>query len=96
MLQRSTGWNLGIAVLPDALKRTHALFNRIENLKAPIVAGIHGFCLGGGLELALACHYRIAVNNDATRIGFPEVNLGLKGIYTRVLTVFGAGLIPIL
>ena len=65
------------AVLPDALRRTHALFNRIENLKAPFVCGIHGFCLGGGLELALACHYRIAVNDDKTRIGFPEVNLGI-------------------
>lgn len=65
------------AILPDALRRTHALFLRIENLKAPMVCGIQGFCLGGGLELALACHYRIAVNNDATRIGFPEVNLGI-------------------
>ncbi len=65
------------SVLPEALKRTHALFTRIENLKVPVVAGIHGFCLGGGLELALACHYRIAVNDDKTRIGFPEVNLGI-------------------
>lgn len=65
------------SVLPEALRRTHALFARIENLKIPFVAGIHGFCLGGGLELALACHYRIAVNDDKTRIGFPEVNLGI-------------------
>ncbi|ODT48961.1 3-hydroxyacyl-CoA dehydrogenase NAD-binding domain-containing protein [Devosia sp. 63-57] len=65
------------SVLTEALKRTHALFWRIENLKVPVVAGIHGFCLGGGLELALACHYRIAVNDDKTRIGFPEVNLGI-------------------
>jgi 3-hydroxyacyl-CoA dehydrogenase/enoyl-CoA hydratase/3-hydroxybutyryl-CoA epimerase len=65
------------SVLPEALKRTHALFARIENLSIPVVAGIHGFCLGGGLELALACHYRIAVNDDKTRIGFPEVNLGI-------------------
>lgn len=64
-------------VLPEALKRTHALFARIENLKIPVVAGIHGFCLGGGLELALACHYRVAVNDDKTRIGFPEVGLGI-------------------
>jgi 3-hydroxyacyl-CoA dehydrogenase / enoyl-CoA hydratase / 3-hydroxybutyryl-CoA epimerase len=64
-------------ILPDALRRTHALMDRIEKLRAPIVAGIHGFCLGGGLELALACHYRIAVNDDKTRIGFPEVNLGI-------------------
>ncbi|MDB5585988.1 MAG: 3-hydroxyacyl-CoA dehydrogenase [Devosia sp.] len=65
------------SVLPEALKRTHALFQRIENLKIPMIAGIHGFCLGGGLELALACHYRIAVNDDKTRIGFPEVGLGI-------------------
>lgn len=65
------------SVLPEALRRTHQLFTRIENLKIPFVAGIHGFCLGGGLELALACHYRIAVNDDKTRIGFPEVNLGI-------------------
>ncbi|CDP52876.1 3-hydroxybutyryl-CoA epimerase [Devosia sp. DBB001] len=65
------------SILPEALRRTHAIFQRIENLKVPFVAGIHGFCLGGGLELALACHYRIAVNNDKTRIGFPEVNLGI-------------------
>ena len=64
-------------VLPGALQRAHALFDRIENLKAPFVCGIHGFCLGGGLELALASHYRIAVNNEQTRIGFPEVNLGI-------------------
>ena len=65
------------AVLPDALRRTHALFQRIENMQVPVVAGIHGFCLGGGLELALACHYRVAVNDDRTRLGFPEVNLGI-------------------
>ena len=64
-------------VLPEALRRAHALFDRIEALKVPFVSGIHGFCLGGGLELALASHYRIAVNTDATRIGFPEINLGI-------------------
>jgi 3-hydroxyacyl-CoA dehydrogenase/enoyl-CoA hydratase/3-hydroxybutyryl-CoA epimerase len=65
------------SILPEALRRTHAIMQRIENLRAPIVAGIHGFCLGGGLELALACHYRVAVNDERTRIGFPEVNLGI-------------------
>lgn len=65
------------SILPEALNRTHAVLQRIENLKVPVVAGIHGFCLGGGLELALACHYRIAVNNEQTKIGFPEVNLGI-------------------
>lgn len=65
------------AILPEALKRAHAVMDRIENMKAPVIAAIHGFCLGGGLELALACHYRIAVNDDKTRVGFPEVNLGI-------------------
>src|SRR5262245_61932320 len=65
------------AVLPEALKRAHAVVDRLENMKAPVVAAIHGFCLGGGLELALGCHYRIAVNDEKTRVGFPEVNLGI-------------------
>ena len=65
------------AVLPEALKRAHAVMDRLETMKAPVVAAIHGFALGGGLELALACHYRIAVNDDKTRVGFPEVNLGI-------------------
>ena len=65
------------AVLPEALKRAHQVMDRIENMKAPVIAAIHGFCLGGGFELALACHYRIAVNDEKTRLGFPEVNLGI-------------------
>jgi 3-hydroxyacyl-CoA dehydrogenase/enoyl-CoA hydratase/3-hydroxybutyryl-CoA epimerase len=65
------------AILPEALRRAHAVMDRIETMKAPVVAAIHGFALGGGLELALACHYRIAVNDDKTRVGFPEVNLGI-------------------
>jgi len=49
--------------------------NLIESIDVPVVAAIHGFCLGGGLELALACDFRIA-HSDA-QLGFPEVNLGL-------------------
>ncbi len=65
------------AVMRPALVKAHALFDRIENLAVPFVCGIHGFCLGGGLELALACHYRVAVNDEKTRIGFPEIKLGI-------------------
>ncbi len=57
--------------------RVHELFNTIEKLPFPVVAAIHGACLGGGLELALACHFRVASDDPLTRLGFPEVNLGL-------------------
>ena len=43
----------------------------------PVVAAIHGVCVGGGFELILACHYRIATRDSATRVGFPEVKLGI-------------------
>jgi 3-hydroxyacyl-CoA dehydrogenase/enoyl-CoA hydratase/3-hydroxybutyryl-CoA epimerase len=55
--------------------RAHAVIDRLEGLKIPTVAVIHGFCLGGGLEVALACQSRIAI--DGARFGFPEVLLGL-------------------
>uniref|UniRef100_A0A0K0EFI9 Trifunctional enzyme subunit alpha, mitochondrial n=2 Tax=Strongyloides stercoralis TaxID=6248 RepID=A0A0K0EFI9_STRER len=54
-----------------------AQFARLEGSKKPIVAAIMGPCMGGGLELALACHYRIAVNNGSTALALPEVMLGL-------------------
>lgn len=55
--------------------RAHAVIDRMEGLRIPTVAVIHGFCLGGGLEVALACQMRIAI--DDARFGFPEVMLGL-------------------
>lgn len=55
--------------------RAHAVIDRMEALRIPKVAVIHGFCLGGGLEVALACQMRIAI--DDARFGFPEVMLGL-------------------
>lgn len=61
----------------DKIKQGLAVFSRLENLKCPTVAAIHGFCLGGGLELALSCDYIIAMNTPETRVGFPEVKLGI-------------------
>ena len=61
----------------DSLKPVNAMLDRIERLPVPVVAAIHGACVGGGLELILACHYRIATRDDATRVGFPEVKLGI-------------------
>ena len=58
------------------INRAHSIFNNIEKLKCPTVALIHGFCLGGGMELSLACRYRIA-EEDSSRLGLPEVKLGI-------------------
>ncbi len=51
------------------------LFDFVENLKTPTIAAVNGFALGGGLELALACHFRIA--SDNAKMGLPEVSLGV-------------------
>lgn len=58
-------------------RRAHDLLGRVREAAIPFVAALHGPALGGGLELALACSYRIATDHDATRFGLPEVNLGL-------------------
>ncbi len=53
------------------------MVSRMETLPKPVVAAIHGACLGGGLELALACSYRVASDHPKTQLGLPEVQLGL-------------------
>jgi len=62
----------------ELARRGQGFMNRIENLKCPTVAVIHGPCMGGGTELALACDYRIALDDDRTSIGLPEVQLGIN------------------
>jgi 3-hydroxyacyl-CoA dehydrogenase/enoyl-CoA hydratase/3-hydroxybutyryl-CoA epimerase len=62
-------------LVEEAIGRAHAVIDRLEALRIPTVAVIHGFCLGGGLEVALACQMRIAI--DGARFGFPEIMLGL-------------------
>jgi enoyl-CoA hydratase len=51
------------------------LFDFVENLKTPVVAAVNGFALGGGLELAMSCHFRVA--SDNAKMGLPEVSLGV-------------------
>ncbi|MFN1582458.1 fatty acid oxidation complex subunit alpha FadJ [Vibrio rotiferianus] len=58
-------------------KQGQELFQQLSELPYPVVAAIHGPCLGGGLELALACDYRVCTDSDKTRLGLPEVQLGL-------------------
>jgi 3-hydroxyacyl-CoA dehydrogenase/enoyl-CoA hydratase/3-hydroxybutyryl-CoA epimerase len=74
-----------------------ALLRRLETLPKPVVAALNGTALGGGLELALACHHRIALNEERLQLGFPEVGLGLlPGAGGVVRTVRLIGLQPAL
>jgi len=69
------------------------VFNRLAALKVPTVAAIHGACAGGGYEITLACDYRVASDDSATRIGLPETTLGLVpawGGTTRLPRLIGA------
>jgi 3-hydroxyacyl-CoA dehydrogenase / enoyl-CoA hydratase / 3-hydroxybutyryl-CoA epimerase len=59
------------------IQKGQGILDRLERLNCPTVALINGFCLGGGTELALACDYRIALDEPRTRIGLPEVKLGI-------------------
>jgi 3-hydroxyacyl-CoA dehydrogenase / enoyl-CoA hydratase / 3-hydroxybutyryl-CoA epimerase len=58
-------------------KQGHQVFARLESLNMPVIAAIHGACLGGGLELALACSHRVCTDASITRLGLPEVQLGV-------------------
>jgi 3-hydroxyacyl-CoA dehydrogenase/enoyl-CoA hydratase/3-hydroxybutyryl-CoA epimerase len=63
--------------LEEVIEVGQQTFNRIEKLTIPTTSAIHGACLGGGLELSLACNYRVASRDSCTKIGLPEVMLGI-------------------
>ncbi|KPZ68017.1 MULTISPECIES: fatty acid oxidation complex subunit alpha FadJ [Shewanella] len=66
-----------VAAAKELSQQGHVVFNELENLSIPVVAAINGACLGGGLELALACHLRVCTDDKKTIMGVPEVQLGL-------------------
>jgi 3-hydroxyacyl-CoA dehydrogenase / enoyl-CoA hydratase / 3-hydroxybutyryl-CoA epimerase len=71
-----------LAAMPDAETATEfsrhgqQLFQRLSDFSGPVICAIHGACAGGGCELALACHWRIASDAEVTRIGLPETSIG--------------------
>jgi enoyl-CoA hydratase/3-hydroxyacyl-CoA dehydrogenase len=76
----------------DYAQKGHLMMNTIDGALRPIICVINGFCLGGGLELAMACHMRIA--SDKARLGLPEINLGIMpgfGGTQRLPRIVGKG-----
>jgi 3-hydroxyacyl-CoA dehydrogenase / enoyl-CoA hydratase / 3-hydroxybutyryl-CoA epimerase len=66
-----------VAAAETLVKRGYELYERLAAVRYPTLALVKGFCMGGGLELAMACRYRVAVDEPGTRMGLPEVMLGI-------------------
>ena len=80
------------AEIHNLINLGQSVFDRLEALKIPTVAAIHGACVGGGYELALACDWRVGSDEKCTQIGLPEVQLGLLpawGGSTRLPNLIG-------
>jgi len=76
-LAKTQGEEAAAKALFDGSRKLSQLYRRIETCGKPFVAAINGTALGGGFELALACHHRVAADNPKTRVGLPEIKIGL-------------------
>jgi 3-hydroxyacyl-CoA dehydrogenase/enoyl-CoA hydratase/3-hydroxybutyryl-CoA epimerase len=76
-LARAKGEEEAMRFFFEESRRLSLLYRRLETCGKPFAAAVHGLCLGGAFELALACHYRVLSSDDATRVGLPEILVGL-------------------
>jgi 3-hydroxyacyl-CoA dehydrogenase / enoyl-CoA hydratase / 3-hydroxybutyryl-CoA epimerase len=74
---KADGKEAAMRAFVDSMKQVNLVFRRLETCGKPVAAAIEGVCMGGGFELALACHYRIVADSDRTRVGLPEIKVGL-------------------
>ena len=76
-LVREKGEEAAMSFFFEESRKLSLLYRRLETCGKPFAAAVHGVCLGGAFELALACHYRVLSDGDSTRVGLPEVKVGL-------------------
>ena len=74
---RTDGREAAMAAFFEGTRQLSLLYRRIETCGKPFACAINGLCLGGGFELALACHYRVVADRDKARVGLPEIKVGL-------------------
>jgi 3-hydroxyacyl-CoA dehydrogenase/enoyl-CoA hydratase/3-hydroxybutyryl-CoA epimerase len=74
---KAEGKDAAMRALVDGTKQLSLVYRRLETCGKPVAAAINGVCMGGGFELALACHYRIVADSDKARVGLPEIKVGL-------------------
>src|ERR1700729_4140515 len=74
---KADGKQAAMRAFVDGTKQLALLCRRLETCGKPVAAAINGVCMGGGFELALACHYRIVADTDKARVGLPEIKVGL-------------------
>jgi 3-hydroxyacyl-CoA dehydrogenase/enoyl-CoA hydratase/3-hydroxybutyryl-CoA epimerase len=76
-LLKAQGHEAAMRFFVDRTKQASLIYRRLETCGKPIAAAVNGVCLGGGFELALACHYRILADSEKARVGLPEIKVGL-------------------
>ena len=76
-LAKTQGEEAAMRFFVDRSRQLSLIYRRLETCGKPIAAAINGICMGGGFELALACHHRIVADTDKARVGLPEIKVGL-------------------
>src|ERR1700678_1176315 len=76
-LAKAEGEEAAMRFFYDRSRQLSLIFRKLETAGKPFAAAINGVCMGGGFELALACHYRIVADSDKARVGLPEIKVGL-------------------
>jgi len=74
---KAEGKDAAMRALVDGIREYPLILRRLETCSKPVAAAINGVCMGGGFEMALACHYRIVADTDKARVGLPEIKVGL-------------------
>jgi 3-hydroxyacyl-CoA dehydrogenase/enoyl-CoA hydratase/3-hydroxybutyryl-CoA epimerase len=74
---KTQGEEAAMRAFYEGVRKLNLVYRKLETCGKPFAAAIHGACMGGGFELALACHYRVAADSEKTRVGLPEIKVGL-------------------